>query len=139
MLVEHTPRQYADAFALISQVRARALFVSPSPTAYVDRALIVDLATRARLPSTFRHQESVELGGLMSYGVNLADIFRRAAGCVDRILKGAKPADMPVEQPGKFDLVINLKTAKALGLTIPQCGPPPNSSTVECLVRESVG
>jgi ABC-type uncharacterized transport system substrate-binding protein len=73
-----------------------------------------------RLPSMSRFREAVELGGLMSYGVNLADLFRRAAGYVDRILKGAKPADLSIEQPTKFDLVINLRTAKALGLTIPQ-------------------
>ncbi len=120
VLAEHPPRQYTGAFALISRARAEALFVSPSPTAVADRALIVDLATRARLPSTFRNRESVELGGLMSYGVNLADNYRRAAGYVDKILKGAKPADLLVEQPTKFELVINLKTAKALGLKIPQ-------------------
>ena len=119
ILAEHQPRQYIDAFTLISRARAEALFVSPSPTAVADRTLIVDLAARARLPSTFRNRESVELGGLMSYGVSLTDNYRRAAGYVDRILKGAKPADLPVEQPTKFELVINLKTAKALGLTIP--------------------
>ncbi len=80
----------------------------------------MDFATRMRLPSSFAYREAVELGGLMSYGVNLADNFRRAAGYVDKILKGAKPADLPIEQPTKFELVINLKTAKALGLTIPQ-------------------
>jgi putative tryptophan/tyrosine transport system substrate-binding protein len=79
----------------------------------------VDFATRARLPSVFAFRESVEIGGLMSYGVSVADNFRRAATFVDKILKGAKPADLPVEQPIKFELFINLKTAKALGLTIP--------------------
>ena len=117
---EFSPRQYTDAFTLISRARAEALFVSPSSTAYADRALIVDFATRTRLPSVFFFRESVELGGLMSYGVNVADNHHRAAGYVDKIIKGAKPADLPVEQPIKFELVINLKTAKALGLTIPQ-------------------
>jgi ABC-type uncharacterized transport system substrate-binding protein len=109
-----------DAFTRISRARAKALFVAPSAPAYADRALIVDLATRARLPSSFAYRESVELGGLMSYGANLADNYRRAATDVAKILKGAKPADLPIEQPTKFDLVINMKTAKALGLTIPQ-------------------
>jgi len=80
----------------------------------------VDFASLTRLPSTFPFREAVEIGGLMSYGLSLADTFRRAAAYVDKILNGAKPADLPVEQPTKFDLVINLKTAKALGLTIPQ-------------------
>jgi ABC-type uncharacterized transport system substrate-binding protein len=120
VLAEHTPGQYTDAFARISRARAEALFVSASPPAYADRGLIVDFATRTRLPSSFGWREAVELGGLMSYGVTLADNFRRAATYVDKILKGAKPADLPVEQPTKFELVINLKTAKALGLTIPQ-------------------
>ena len=80
----------------------------------------MDFATRTRLPSIFAWREAVERGGLMSYGVNLADNFRRAAGYVDKILKGANPADLPVEQPTKFELVINLTTAKALGITIPQ-------------------
>ncbi len=119
VLAEHTPRQYTDAFTLISRARAEALFVSWSPTAYADRALIVDFATQARLPSIFAYREPVELGGLMSYGANLADNYRRAATYVDKILKGAKPADLPVEQPTRFEFVINLKTAKALGLTIP--------------------
>jgi putative ABC transport system substrate-binding protein len=115
VLAGHTLHEYTDAFARISRGRAEALFVSPSPTAYADRALIVDFATRTRLPSSFAFREPVELGGLMSYGVNLADNYRRAAGYVDKILKGAKPADLPVEQPTKFELAINLKTAKALG------------------------
>jgi putative ABC transport system substrate-binding protein len=118
-LAEHTPRQYADAFTVISRARAEALFVGPGPVAYADRALIVDFATRARLPSSFAFRESVELGGLMSYGVSVVDLFRRAATYVDKILKGAKPADLPVEQPTTFELVINVKTAKALGLEVP--------------------
>jgi putative tryptophan/tyrosine transport system substrate-binding protein len=120
VLAEFTPHQYSDAFARISRARAEALFVSRASVAYADRALIVDFATRARLPSMFVFRESVELGGLMSYGQNLADISRRAATYVDKILKGAKPAELPIEQPTKFELVINLKTAKALNLTIPQ-------------------
>ncbi len=121
LLAEYTPHQYTDAFTLISRGRADALFVGGAgPPAFADRGLIVDFATRTRLPSTFFNREAVELGGLMSYGVNAPDVFRRAAVYVDKILKGAKPADLPVEQPTKFELVINLKTAKALGLTIPQ-------------------
>jgi ABC-type uncharacterized transport system substrate-binding protein len=79
----------------------------------------VDFATQARLPSIFAFQEPMELGGLLSYGVSLADIFRRAAGYVDEILKGAKPGELPIEQPTKFELVINLTTAKALWMTVP--------------------
>jgi putative ABC transport system substrate-binding protein len=116
---EFTPHQYPEAFTRISRARADALFVSPSPAVFADRAVIVDFASRTRLPSTFRYREAVELGGLMSYGDNAVDRFRRAATYVDRILKGAKPADLPVEQPTQFELVINLNTAKALGLTIP--------------------
>ena len=119
VMAEFRPHQYTDAFALISRARAEALLVSATPTAFADRALIVEFATRTRLPSVFRFREAVELGGLMSYGNNAADIYRRAAVYVDKILKGAKPADLPIEQPTKFELVINLKTAKALGLTIP--------------------
>ena len=119
VLAEFTSGRYTDAFARISHARAAAFFVSQGPTAYADRALIVDFATRTRLPSIFAFREAVELGGLMSYGANLTDNFRRAATFVDRILNGAKPADLPVEQPTKFELVINAKTAKTLGLTIP--------------------
>jgi ABC-type uncharacterized transport system substrate-binding protein len=117
---EFSAHQYTDAFARIGRARVEALLVSPSPMAYADRALIVDFATRTRLPSTFAFREAVDLGGLMSYGANFADLLRRAATYVDKILKGAKPADLPVEQPTTFELAINLKTAKALGLTIPQ-------------------
>jgi putative tryptophan/tyrosine transport system substrate-binding protein len=117
---EFAPHQFTDAFRLIRDARTDALFVAFGGAVYADRSLIVDFATRARLPTTFSFREAVELGGLMSYGTNVPDVFRRAAYYVDKILKGAKPADLPVEQPTKFELVINLKTAKALGLTIPQ-------------------
>jgi len=99
--------------------RADALFVCADPLAVVHRVRINTLAQDARLPTIFGFREFVEAGGLMSYGPNFADQFRRAADFVDKILRGAKPGDIPVEQPTKFELVINLKTAKALGLTLP--------------------
>jgi putative ABC transport system substrate-binding protein len=116
---EFTPGHYADAFTLISRARAGGLFVAASPATYNDRALIVDFAAQTRLPSTFATRESVERGALMSYGASTRDNYRRAAAFVDKILKGAKPANLPVEQPTTFELVINLKTAKALGLMLP--------------------
>jgi putative ABC transport system substrate-binding protein len=108
------------AFAEAHEQRADALIVLPSPLAYAQRTRLVELAARHRLPTMYNQREFVvESGGLMSYGPNLRDLFRRAATYVDKILKGAKPADLPVEQPTKFELLISLKTAKSLGLTIP--------------------
>ena len=93
-------------------------FVSPITTAY--RPIIVEFALKQRLPAMFEVKADVEAGGLVSYAASLSEQFRRAAHYVDRILKGAKPGDLPIERPTKFELVINLRTAKALGLTIPQ-------------------
>ena len=106
-------------FAAAAKERADALFVLFDPLMFTHRARIADFASRRRLPLMAPHREYAEAGGLMAYGADLRDNYRRAAGYVDRILKGAKPTDLPVEQPTKFELVINLKTAKALGLTIP--------------------
>ena len=117
---EHTPNHYADAFAGITRDRPHALFVARHPANYANRQLIVDFALKRRIPGMYPWREFVEAGGLMSYGVSVSDLFRRAAGYVDKILKGAKPAELPVEQPAKFELVINMKTARELGLTVPQ-------------------
>ena len=114
------PDEIGDAFAAMSRARANGLIVLEDPIFMVVRVRIADLAATARLPAIYGIHEHTEAGGLMSYGPSLPDLFRRAAGYVDRILKGANPADLPVERPTKFELVINLKTAKALGLTIPQ-------------------
>jgi putative ABC transport system substrate-binding protein len=109
------------AFSTITSWRAQALMLpGVNPVGFANRARIVSFAQRNRLPSMFPTKEYVDSGGLMSYGPSLVDLLRRAAGYVDKILKGAKPADLPVQQPTKFELVINLKTAKALGLTLPQ-------------------
>jgi putative ABC transport system substrate-binding protein len=99
--------------------RAGALLVDDDPLLLVARARIVAFAARHRLPAVYEIREFVDAGGLVSYGPSIADIHRRAAGYADRILKGAKPADMPIEQPTTFEMVVNLKTAKAMGLTIP--------------------
>ena len=109
------------AFSTITSWRAQALMLPGiNPVGFANRAQIVSFAQRNRLPSMFPTKEYVDSGGLMSYGPSLVDLLRRAAGYVDKILKGAKPADLPVQQPTKFELVLNLKTAKALGLTLPQ-------------------
>ena len=109
-----------SAFNSATTGRAEALLVLASPFLYSNRQTVVESAARRHLPATYEAKTFVEIGGLMSYGPSFPDMYRRAATYVDKILKGAKPADLPVEQPTKFELVINLKTAKALGLTIPQ-------------------
>ena len=114
------PENFDRAFSEMTRARAGALTVLPSNMFISERRRLVDLAAKNRLPAVYPWREFVDAGGLMSYGLNVADLFRRAATYVDKILKGAKPADLPVEQPTKFELVINLKTAKTLGLTIPQ-------------------
>ena len=114
------PKEFEDAFTVMTRDRADALIAMDSHLNVTYRTLIVALAAKHRLPAMYGFREFVDDGGLMSYGANLSENFRRAAVYVDKILKGAKPADLPVEQPTKFELVINLKTAKALGLTIPQ-------------------
>jgi putative ABC transport system substrate-binding protein len=107
------------AFATMTRERAEAVLVFPSTMLFSERRRIADLAAKHRLPSMTNASEFVTLGCLISYGANLPDLAKRAAISADKILKGAKPADLPVEQPEKFELVVNLKTAKALGLTIP--------------------
>ncbi|KRT75196.1 MAG: hypothetical protein XU13_C0004G0075 [Candidatus Rokubacteria bacterium CSP1-6] len=115
------PSEIDGAFAAMSREGARAVIVvSGSPMFYAERTRLATLALKAGLPTMSEFPESVEAGGLMSYAANTPDLMRRSAHYVDKILKGAKPADLPVEQPTKFELVINLKTAKAIGLTIPQ-------------------
>jgi len=114
------PKDIETAFRAASKGRAEAVLVLNSPVLISQRTQIADLAVKSRLPAMYYRREYVEDGGLMSYGVNLSDLDRRAATYVDKILKGAKPADLPVEQPTKFEFVINLKTAKQIGLTIPQ-------------------
>jgi putative ABC transport system substrate-binding protein len=113
------PENFDRAFSDMTRARAGALTVLPSNMFINERTRLVDLAAKHRLPAVYGLREFVDAGGLMSYGPNLADLSRRAATYVDKILKGAKPGDLPVEQPTKFELVINLKTAKTLGLTIP--------------------
>jgi ABC-type uncharacterized transport system substrate-binding protein len=109
-----------SAFAAMTKERAGALLVLPHSLTFVHAKRIADLAAKSRLPAVYGFRESAEAGGLMAYAASAPDMFRRAATYVDRILKGATPGDLPIEQPTKFELVINLKTAKALGLTIPQ-------------------
>jgi len=114
-----TPSEIDAAFAAMSRQRAGGVLVLRDGLFLAQRTQIAALAAKSRLPVVYGFREEAEAGGLMAYGADVALMYRRAATYVDRILKGAKPADLPVEQPTKFDLIINLKTAKALGLTIP--------------------
>jgi len=113
------PDQFERAFGLMTSEHADALLVLGDPLTFFYSNRITELAARHRLPAIYNERMYASAGGLMSYAPDLLDIFRHAATYVDKILKGAKPGDLPVEQPTKFELVINLKTAKALGLTIP--------------------
>jgi len=113
------PKDIETAFRAAGKERAEAVLVQRSAVLFSQRRQLADLAAKSRLPAIYGSLEYVEDGGLMSYGVSIPDLFRRAATYVDKILKGAKPADLPVEQPTKFELVINLKAAKQIGLTIP--------------------
>jgi len=119
LLEARGPNEFAGAFAAMAKERVGALLVLSDVIFNSHRTRLADLAARSRLPAAYGNRESVEGGGLMSYGPGFLDLHRRAATYVDKILKGAKPAELPVEQPIEFELVINLKTAKALGLTIP--------------------
>jgi putative ABC transport system substrate-binding protein len=114
------PEEVEAAFATANRARVQAIFVTDGPLIYSQRAVIAQLAAKARLPAIYRTRVFAEAGGLMSYGASWLDQTRQAAGYIDKILKGAKPRDLPMEQPTKFELVVNLKTAKALGITVPQ-------------------
>jgi putative tryptophan/tyrosine transport system substrate-binding protein len=113
------PKDIETAFRAASKGRADAVLVLTSPFTFSQRTQVVDLASKNRLPAIYPQSEYMEDGGLMTYGPSINDLFRRAATYVDKILKGAKPADLPVEQPTKFEFIINLKAAKQIGLTIP--------------------
>jgi putative tryptophan/tyrosine transport system substrate-binding protein len=113
------PKDIEVVFRAASNGHDQAILVLRSPVLFSERTQVSDVAIKNRLPAIYPQIEYTEAGGLMYYGANTPDLFRRAATYVDKILKGAKPADLPVEQPTKFEMVINLKTAKQIGLTIP--------------------
>ena len=115
-----TPEDLAPAFTAFSRAHAQALYIPEDSFFFVHRTALLRLAVKARLPGIYPQREVVNEGGLMAYGPNLADLFRRTAGYVDKILKGAKPSELPVEQPISFELAVNLRAAKALGITIPE-------------------
>jgi putative ABC transport system substrate-binding protein len=113
------PKDIETAFRAASKWQADGLLVLAGPVLYSNRTQVLDLAMESRLPAIYNFPELVEAGGLMTYGVSVTDLSRRAATYVDKILKGRKPADLPVEQPKKFEFIINLKAAKQIGLTVP--------------------
>ena len=129
------PGDLENAFSVIIKERAGAVIGLQQPTIDILRERIMDLTTKNRLPAMYPNREAVDAGGLMSYAADIPTMFRRAATYVDKILKGAKPADLPVEQPMKFELVINLKTAKQIGLTIP----PNVLARADKVIKESAG
>ena len=120
VLEARDPQEIDEAFSAMTRERAGALLVVPDPMFFGQHERIVGLAAKSRLPASYEWREFADAGGLMSCGPSITEAYRRLATYVDKILKGAKPADLPVEQPTKFELVINRKTAKALGLTIPE-------------------
>jgi len=113
------PDELDQAFSAIAEIPADALLVFPSPMLFAERKRIVDLGAKHRLPIIAMGKEFVQLGGLLSYGADIPDFFRRSAVYIDKILRGARPADLPVEQPTKFELFVNLRTARELGLEVP--------------------
>ena len=115
-----TAADFESAFVTMSKARSTGVVILPDPIFLSRREQIAELALKHRLPTIFGRRENAEAGGLMAYGPKFSDDIRQAVAYVDRIFKGAKPADLPVEQPTKFELIINGKTAKALGLTIPE-------------------
>ena len=115
-----SPNEFESAFAAMTRERPDALYMTADPMHQLHIGRIIDFAAKRRLPTMHQVPENAVAGGFMGYGASLPELFRRGAVYVDKILKGAKPTDLPVERPTKFELVVNLKTAKALGLTIPQ-------------------
>ena len=115
-----SPQEIENAFSMMARESAGAVIVGAAPFFTLQKRQIAELALKYRMPSMFGNRAIVEAGGLMSYGQQFTDNYHRAATYVDKILKGVKPGDMPVEQPTQFELVVNLKTAKAIGITIPQ-------------------
>ena len=113
-----TLEEFGPAFSAVGRAHAQALYVLDTPLYFAHRTRLLELASKARLPAIYSYSRWVDEGGLMSYGANSADLFRRSAGYVDKILKGAKPGDLPIEQPTKFEFVVNLRTARAIGITI---------------------
>jgi putative ABC transport system substrate-binding protein len=119
-LTVREPGEFEAAFSAMTRERANAMFVAAGVLTYEHKELLVSRAAKSRTPAMWGHRHFVDSGGLMSYAVNFSDQIRRSAVYVDKILKGARPGDLPVEQPTRYELVINLKTARALGLTISQ-------------------
>ena len=116
-----TVEEFGPAFSAVSRAHAEALYLIDAPLFFAhNKTTLLKLTSKVRLPGSYGQRQYVDEGGLMSYGPNFGDLYRRSAGYVDKILKGAKPGDLPIEQPTKFELVVNLRTAKALGITIPQ-------------------
>jgi putative ABC transport system substrate-binding protein len=119
VLEARAPSDFSGAFSAMTKERTGGVIIITSSMFYAERTRIAELAAQSRVPAIYSVKEFAEAGGLMTYGINIGESFRRAATYVDKILKGAKPGDLPIEQATKFELVLNLKTAKALGLTIP--------------------